>query len=69
MAAGVDGHFESGDAAQPPHGIGDGLNQLGFEPAYGAELFLISGEEALVFGGIVRGQEDRAAGETGLDGV
>jgi len=45
------------------------LHEIGFLVADGRELFRIRGEVALVFGGIVSGEQDGAAGERGFDGV
>jgi hypothetical protein len=68
-AFGEQSHFENRDAAETPIGIGDRLHEIGFLVADGRELFRIRREVALVFGGIVTGEQDGAAGERGFDGV
>jgi hypothetical protein len=69
VAAGEDGGFQSGNAAQAPSRIGDGLHQIGFALPDGLELFLVGADMALVFGGIVGGEEDGATREGGFDGI
>ena len=61
-SASINGEFQSGDAAKTPDGIGDGLHEIGFTLPDRLELPLISVEKALIFGGIVAGEEDGAAG-------
>jgi hypothetical protein len=68
-AFGEQGHFKNRDAAEAPIGIGDGLHEIGFLVADGREFFGVGGEVALVFGGIVTGEQDGAASERGFDSV
>ena len=68
-AAGIEGEFESGDAAETPIGIGDRLNQLGFADADGLEFADEAINILFVGGGIVGGQQDGAAGEGGFESV
>src|SRR5690349_15880843 len=69
VAAGEDGGFQSGNAAQAPSRVRDGLHQIGFALPDGLELFLVGSDMALVFGGVVRGEENGATGEGGFDGI
>ena len=61
--------FKSGDAIDAPGSIGEGLNELLLEGAFGLEV----GEEALgvrFIGGVVlSGQDDDVAGESMAEGV
>ncbi len=68
-AAGVDGHFEAGDALQTPLGIGQGLDEFGFTQAGGAVFGFIGGEMRAIGIGVVAGKEDGTAGQPGFDGV
>ena len=68
-AFGEDGVFESRDAEKTPIGIGDGLHELAFAETDRFIFFLESGEVALVGGGVIGGEQDGAASETGFDGV
>lgn len=68
-ALGVDGEFEDRDALQAPGGIGDGLHQIAFALADGAEVFFVVGYVLLVGGGIFGGKEDGAAGERCFEGI
>jgi hypothetical protein len=66
---GVDGHFERGNAAQAPGDIGEGLDQLALFEAGGLQFVFVGGDVALVFGGVVTGEQDGGAGEPGFDGI
>ncbi len=67
---GEGGVFESGDAADAPGVIGDGLDEVEFDEAFGSELLEMSIDEGLVFGGVFGGEQDgAAAGEAGFHGV
>ncbi len=68
-ALGVNGHFQSGDAAETPGGIGDGLNQVAFALAAGTELLFVIANVLLIGRGIVTVKEDGAAGEACFDCV
>ncbi len=68
-AAGVDRHFQSGDALKAPGGIGDGLDQIAFTLSDRPKIFLVFGDMLLVSSDIVGGKQDRAAGERGFDSV
>ena len=70
LAANVDeGHFEAWDAVETPAGVDDRLDEGEFLGAGGFEFLLVSEEEGLVLVGVVGGEDDGAAGETGFDGV
>ena len=68
-AFGEERRFESGNAAQTPPGIGDGLNQLALAQANGRELLFERRQMALVFGGVIARKQNGTAREGGFDGV
>ena len=65
-AFGEQSRFESGDTTQTPVGVGDGLYEIRFEEAHGREFFGVGGQMVLVFGDVIGGQQNGAAGEPGL---
>ena len=68
-AHGVEAGFERGDAEKPPLGIGDGLGESFFVVGGGGELQKRAVEMVVVGVAVVGGQQERAAGEPGFDGV
>jgi len=54
-AFGEERHFQSGDAAKAPLGIGDGLDELTFTETHRLKLLLEGVQMALVVGGVVAG--------------
>ena len=68
-AAGVDGAFESGDAGETPLGVGEGLDELGFTGRGGLVFGGVGGQMLAVGVGVVGGEKDGAAGESGFNGV
>ncbi len=68
-AAGVDGAFESGDASETPLGVGEGLDELGFAGRGGLVFGGVGGQMLAVGVGVVGGEKDGAAGESGFNGV
>ncbi len=68
-ATGIDGGFETGDALQAPLRVGHGLDEFGFAQADRFVFLLVGGEVGAIGIGIVAGQQDGAAGESGFDGV
>ncbi len=68
-AAGVNGGFECGDAGETPLGVGEGLDEFRFARAGGLVILSVSGQVLAVGFCVVGGQEDGAAGESGLDRV
>ena len=65
----VETGFESGDAEEAPFGIGDSLREVLFDVVGGVEFLVDEGDEGLIGGDVVSGQDDGAAGETGFEGV
>ncbi len=65
----VETGFESGDAEETPFGIGDSLREVLFDIVGGCEFSIDEGDEGLIGGDVVGGQDDGAAGETGFEGV
>jgi len=64
-AFGEESHFQSRDTAKAPPGIGDGLDELTFTETDRQKLLLEGVQMALVAGGVIAEQENRAAGESG----
>ncbi len=69
VASCIDGHFEPGDPAETPGGIGNGLDQIALARPDGREFLFISGDVALVVGGIIGVEQDGAAGEPCFDRI
>ena len=67
--AGVDGHFEGGNAHQPPFGVGNGLHEERLADTDRIEFLDVFGQVLPIRGGIFVWKQDRAAGETCFDGV
>lgn len=65
----IDGHLERWNTIQTPGDGGEGMDQSRFLRADGAEFAFKGGDVALVGGGIIGGEEDGAAGESGLDSI
>ena len=59
----------AGDTGETPEGVSDGLHELRFAQTDGLIFVPEGGEVAFVFGGVVGGEQNRAAGEPGFDGV
>ena len=68
-AFGVNGVFEAGDAGEPPLGIGQRLDELGFAQAFRLVFGSIGGDVLGVGFGVVARKQDGAPGESGFDGV
>jgi hypothetical protein len=68
-AASEDAELETGDAVQPPIGVGEGLNERTFEGADGLKFFLVGTEMLAVGFEVIGGEEDRTACESGFEGV
>jgi hypothetical protein len=69
LREGEQGHFELGDAVEAPAAIDEGLDEGEFQETNGLEFGEEAVEKSLVFGGVVGGKEDGAAGESCFDGV
>ena len=68
-AESVEAGFEGGDAEETPFGIRDALREVLFDVVGGGEFLVDEGDEGLIGGDVVSGQDDGAAGETGFEGV
>jgi hypothetical protein len=68
-ALGVNGHLTSGNSAETPGGIGDGLDQVTFALADGTEFFFVIADVLLIHSGIITVKEDGAAAEARFDRV
>ena len=68
-AEGVEAGFEDGDTQETPFGIGDGLGEMLLNVVGGGEFGVDHGDDGLVGGDVVGGQEDGAAGSPGFHGV
>ena len=68
-AEGVDAGFERGDAQQAPFGIGERLDERALRIGGGLPLSFAAGNVSGVGGGVLRWQEDGAAGEAGFQCV
>ena len=61
--------FEGGDSVEPPGGVGQGLDELGFNGAFGLALGDEGLDVALVGVEVVAGEDDDLAGESVAEGV
>ena len=64
-AFGEERHLESRDTPQTPPGIGDGLGEFAFAKSDRLQVLFEGSEMALVFGSIITGKQNRAAGGPG----
>jgi hypothetical protein len=68
-SAGIDGHFETGNALQTPLDIGKRLDQFAFAQADRLKFRFISGDVLAVGFGVVGRQQYGAAGEPGFHSI
>ncbi len=61
--------FESGDAIDAPGCVGEGLDDLCFERAFGPEIVKEAAGVVLVGGVVLGGKDDDVAGESMAEGV
>ncbi len=68
-AKGVDAHLERGNAKETPLRISERLDEIFFVVTDGLMVFEISLDVPLISSGIIGGQQDSAAGETGFNSI
>ena len=61
--------FDGGEAAETPAGVGQGLDEFGFEMVGGLELVEVGCAEGVVVFGGFGGEEDLFGGEAVFEGV
>ena len=61
--------FEGGDSVEAPGGVGQGLDQLGFDGAFGFALVDVGFDVALVGLKVVTWEDDDLTGESMAEGV